>query len=331
MATRRPIVLVSGVQAEMPRGDVIDTGLDVTLQPNPSGLYFTGDNKLGFDGQGDNIQVIAQGVNAVYRTVQDKSRDVVSVKDFGAIGDGVTDDTTAIQSALNSANKKVFLNPGLYNFTSLTVPSGVELEGDTPYLSVLYCTSATGTAVTAPVSSSLRNLKILSVDKTSGFLISITGNGVKVTDCEFGNYYIAITAGTIGGSLIVNPVITRCSFRDPSPLSAGGGALQFLNFSNVIISDCLITGDGFSNQPSFGIRFQNGDTAFLSNTNITLHGRALLVDPPSSSNCYALTVNGSIFDSAGALLGGGTASSSEFNPAGGVWNTRVSNTWFGLS
>jgi len=119
MATRRPIVLVSGISSELPVGDVIDTGLDVTLQPNPSGLYFTGDNKLGFDGQGDNIQVIASGVGAVYRTVQDKGRDFISVKDFGAAGDGVQDDTSYIQAALNAANGRPVLIPqGTYKITS---------------------------------------------------------------------------------------------------------------------------------------------------------------------------------------------------------------------
>lgn len=102
MATRRPIVLVSGVQAEMPRGDVIDTGLNVTLQPNPSGLYFTGDNKLGFDGQGDNIQVLASGTGAVYRNLDSKLRDTVNLKDFGAVGNGVTDDLAAVKLALES-------------------------------------------------------------------------------------------------------------------------------------------------------------------------------------------------------------------------------------
>ena len=39
------------------------------------------------------------GSGAVARTVQAKGRDIVSVRDFGALGDGVTDDTAAINAA----------------------------------------------------------------------------------------------------------------------------------------------------------------------------------------------------------------------------------------
>ena len=54
------------------------------------------------------------------QTIQQRLEQYVSVKDFGAVGDGVTDDTVAIQAALNTAAKAVYFPQGSYVVNSAT-------------------------------------------------------------------------------------------------------------------------------------------------------------------------------------------------------------------
>jgi hypothetical protein len=61
------------------------------------------------------------GAGAVTRTVDSKLKDVVSVKDFGAVGDGVADDAAAVQAAIDTVETlggSVLFPPGKYLFGS---------------------------------------------------------------------------------------------------------------------------------------------------------------------------------------------------------------------
>jgi hypothetical protein len=96
------------------------------------------------------VGFIQAGTGAVATTVQAKLRESVSVKDFGATGNGSTNDTAAIQLALDSGAKKIYAPSGTYKILStLTIPTGVSLEGDGPDQTIFDGSTTTYAALTS--------------------------------------------------------------------------------------------------------------------------------------------------------------------------------------
>jgi hypothetical protein len=75
---------------------------------------------------------------SVGRTVHQKLQESISVKDFGAVGDGTTDDTVAVQAAIttasaNSLGLTVYFPTGKYKLTApINILASVTIVGDEP-------------------------------------------------------------------------------------------------------------------------------------------------------------------------------------------------------
>ena len=79
----------------------------------------------------DQITYNEGGTGAVSRILTSRLQDYVSVKDFGAVGDGTTDDTAAIQAAIAACPGRVIFFPnGKYKFTQTLQMVDVGILGE---------------------------------------------------------------------------------------------------------------------------------------------------------------------------------------------------------
>ena len=180
---------------------------------------------------GDSTPIITGASGAVTRTLQQRLDDFASVKQFDAKGDNSTDDTAAIQRALDElysdtdqddtrARRTLYFPAGIYKITSaLTIPPFAHLVGEGP-------------------------------DKT---IISNSGatNAVAVTEDDDGNVY-----GSIGTASATTPTqihVTGLTFKN----TVAYGGISIDNASSMFFNNCKFQGSytsgGADNSNSKGI------------------------------------------------------------------------------
>ena len=107
------------VGGTIPAAQILNTPAVTVAATNVQGAINEIVSDLAASSGSSLVGFLQAGTGAVATTVQSKLRDVVSVKDFGAVGDGVADDTAAIQAAINTGFNLVF-PAGTYLANNLT-------------------------------------------------------------------------------------------------------------------------------------------------------------------------------------------------------------------
>lgn len=138
-------------------------------------------NSLAASGGSNLVGFLQSGIGAVVRTVQTKLREMISVKDYGAVGDGITDDTSEIQAAIDAnPGRNIFFPKGVYSITGITVSNNNTTligEGSTTGGSILQPANTTGNDVTFTGCqfSGIENIGIFPiVKKTNGYAVYFT-------------------------------------------------------------------------------------------------------------------------------------------------------------
>lgn len=209
------------------------------------------------------------GTGAVARSVASKLQESVSVKDFGAVGDGVTDDTAAIQAALN-ASSVVYLPKGTYAISAaINIPSQRRMYGDGIGFTTIKATTSAARITNAVIRHDNIRLENFAFD----------GNNVAI---------VGITLG-VAGSIGVLATSSADSFKEIKVAQCTNTGIvlncnQYSTFENCIIS---------SNTGGYGLY-------------INECGPIVLTDVLFTSNETALFIGG---DQAGTNPGGFSSSS----------------------
>ena len=185
---------------------------------------------------------VATPTGAVNRAINLKLAEMVSVKDFGAIGDGTTDDTTAIAAAITYIGSlnggDIYFPQGTYKIsTPLVLANSQNLVGDTNGTTI-YNSSTTQETITAGT-----NPIIFNGNKSYITGINFTGNPAGANTCHGIN---------IQG---MQAIVRDCTFNGLKGSGIKGTYCQYTRINNC----------GFSDNGRYGIEILNGDPNSLSN------------------------------------------------------------------
>ena len=342
MATGNPSDIVASTTVADAIGAKVDATSGQSLNQQLEAPTVTGGTATGTDTSSSVVKVSGGSVS---RTHAVKLNDVISVKDFGAKGDGSTDDTAAIQAAIthmlstSNSGGTVFFPDGHYSVSSPLIigGSGITLLGHSPNAAHLITSSTTENIVEIGSGSSINEgVRITGLGfsaahpQTAGAAIyshgavSLMIDNIRVIE----NVYNGIVLDSDGSSTMG---VFISNFDLKLILNSGITIGPTTGVTDIFIQNGIIRpGSTF---PYDGIHIIQGYGVYIQNIDITNYGsfyftHAIEIAPGSGQQSNAILLNQVLCDSSNEenMTLGGSGTISDIQVVGSWFSTSVKSS-----
>lgn len=236
------------------------------------------------------------------RTLESRLSEQVSVKDYGAIGDNVADDTVAFNAAFTaSPTQEVYVPPGTYKITgNIAVPSSLRGAGtNQTFLNVVG--SGYDAVTLAENWSSIMDLTITSTSaRSSGAAVALAPGrfSQKVYRINTVNQAKCVEVGdACGGSEIFTAY-----YLNTTPVT--GIVIDILGGNDTFIRNVIADNPAGANEPGAGIRIQKSGAVWMTDNDFIHCRDGLLINPKGGNEVTWLFGINNAFDS--SAVGTGT-------------------------
>lgn len=216
-----------------------------------------------------------------------------SVKDYGAIGDGVTDDTTAIQNAINdcatNSGGVVFFPYGTYVVSQITLTNqdSVQLIGSGPGSTIKWvfnAAAAAGSCLTISGGS----------DRTKIMDLRFDGSGLTNPAASRDNHLIKIVGP------VVETHVMRCVFT--GMVASSGDGVHIVGTAGNLVSRAWIAENIFNGCSRFGVGAEQGwEYGWITQNYLTNNETDIAIVATADLNSNAILIHGNEIAHTGAV------------------------------